>query len=368
MAHILLVTHTYPPAIDGGSQVIYKIGQYLKSQGHQIMVLSSNATSTDDFTHSYKPVNSYLPVYTAFHRPLKLFSKVLSKGPIFKFIPFIKFLVSCIQFHPDYIISGPLPTTSVLYASFIKKITGARLIINASFHHTDPEFSQPLLIKALNSSDFIWTLTNFETNYFHQHFNIPQSKLINLGNGVDKGFIKTKIKNKKSNKIIFIGSMAAHKGIFTLIDAFSEICHLRSDYSLTLAGQKTLYSPIIENKINSLPESIKSRIKIIYNFKSEELTKLIDRSTVLVSPSTQESFGLVLLEAMARGVPVIGADIPASIELITKSQAGLIFQQNNAFDLAQKISQIRSNQNGITFALNHTWDKIGESLWQKISS
>jgi hypothetical protein len=46
---VLLISHIFPPAVDGGSKVVYKLGQYLKSQNHQILYLSSNCSSTDDF-------------------------------------------------------------------------------------------------------------------------------------------------------------------------------------------------------------------------------------------------------------------------------------------------------------------------------
>lgn len=365
MARFLLVTHISPPAVDGGSRVIHKIGDYFRNSGHQVMTLSSNANSTDDFTRHYTPLkNHYLPVYTIFHRPLKLFSKVWSRGPIFKIIPFSIFLFKCIRYHPKYIIAGPLPTTIVLYANFIKKITGAKLVINASFHHTDLDFHQPTLIRALKSADIIWTLTKFETNYFHNHFGIPFSKMVLLGNGIDNSLLTSYRLPVTNYKLLYIGSFSAHKGITTLIDAFKL---LDKKYTLTLAGQKTLYSPIVESKINSLSKSISSRININYNFKTSELANLLDNSSILISPSTQESFGLVLLEAMARGVPVIAADIPASIELIKQSQAGLIFKSGNTADLAQKIRTIKPCKYGITYASTHTWDKIGKSLWQKIS-
>lgn len=382
----LIITHIYPPAVDGGSKVVFKLGEYFKNQGHQILTLTSNCSSTDDFTHPYQPSSTihcspitihYLPVYTFLHRPLKLFSKVLSKGPVFKLIPFIKFLNSCLKFRPDFIIAGPLPTTTILYANFIKKLTGAKLLINASFHSTDPEFHQPLLINALKSTDFIWTLTDFETNYFHQHFQVPLSKMINVGNGVDRQLLirNYELRIKKSKNLLFIGSFAKHKGLETLIDAFSILCSQFTDhYSLTLAGQPTLYSSTIDNKIKSLPPDIRSRIKITYNFKSSTLADLLDQSTVLVSPSTQESFGLVLIEAWARGIPVIAANIPASTELITKSNGGLLFEVNNPSDLVAKIISLLNHKNnyglnGYKYVKSHfTWDKIGESIWQKISS
>jgi glycosyltransferase involved in cell wall biosynthesis len=98
---------------------------------------------------------------------------------------------------------------------------------------------------------------------------------------------------------------------------------------------------------------------------------------VLISPSTQESFGLVLLEAWARSKPVIAADIPASSELINKTNGGLIFKTNDSDDLTKKINillkdsrlQKQLGRNGFKYVQSHaTWDRIGQALWSKISS
>lgn len=384
MARILLITHVSPPAVDGGSRVIFKIGEHLGKNGHHLLTLSSDAKSTDDFTHPYQPIHpdglqitNYLPagrhdalrlpVYTIFHRPLKLFSRVWSKGPVFKLLPFIKFLITCFKFRPEIIIAGPLPTTTILYARFIRLITGAKLIINASFHYSDTEFHQPVLINSLQSADLIWTLTRHETNYFHNHFKIPFSKMIELGNGVDRSLIKTELPITnyrlpiKNPKLLFIGSFAKHKGLDVL---FESLKFLPNNYQLTIAGQPTLSQINIPKKVTS-----------ILNFPNSDLGKIIDNCDILISPSTQESFGLVLLEAMARGKIVIASDIPASVELITNAQSGYIFQLNNPADLAKKIIYATKSSStpkkqllGWQYASSHTWDKIGESLWQKILS
>jgi hypothetical protein len=123
MAKILLLSHIFPPAIDGGSRVVYKIGQYFQSQGYQILYLSSDCSSTDDFTKTkYKKIsttyhlqsNIYLPVYHHLRRPLKFFNlfiprksyfhqllQVFQKGPIFKLVPFLKATVKIIKYQPE---------------------------------------------------------------------------------------------------------------------------------------------------------------------------------------------------------------------------------------------------------------------------
>jgi len=387
MARILLLTHIYPPAIDGGSRVISKIGEYLSKQNHQTLIVASDCRSTDDFTRQHssifhpRPHLLRLPVYTFLHRPLKLFSATLSKGPIFKILPFFKALKKIINFSPDLIIAGPLPTTIIFYANLIRFITKAlthqspKLLINASFHPTDPSFNRPLLLKILKSADYIWTLTRFETDYFQNQLNIPQQKLLLLGNGVDNNFLQKKAKkiSSKTDNLLFVGSFAAHKGLDTLINAFAL---LPPSVTLTLAGQPTLHFPVIKKQINSLPANIKKRIKIIQSFPSTHLAQLIDISSILILPSRQESFGLVLIEALARKTPIIAADIPQLFELISKTNGGITFKRHSSRDLAKQIQKLISQpqlsktlgQNGFNYVSKHyTWDKIGKDLCQKLS-
>lgn len=218
MSKILCISHIFPPAIDGGSRVIYKIGQYFEKQNNQVIYLSSDCSSTDDFTNKTKtpcPVKGRagegfrLPVYHHLRRPLKFINlflpkssylhqllQIAQKGPIFKIIPFIKATIQILKFKPDLIIAGPLPTTTILYANFLKFLSRAlvnqqtRLLINASFHPTDPDFHRLPLIKTLQSTDYLWTLTQYETDYFIKNFKIDPNKIILAGNGVDQSFLK----------------------------------------------------------------------------------------------------------------------------------------------------------------------------------
>ncbi len=422
MSQILLISHIFPPAIDGGSRVIYKIGRYFETQGHQTLYLSSDCLSTDDFTKSkYQKIstthqprsNIYLPVYHHLRRPLKLLNlfippklylhdllKVFQKGPIFKFIPFIKATTKIIKFRPDLIIAGPLPTTSILYARLLKMIINlhtckrlkdhpCRLLINASFHQTDSDFFQKPLIKTLQQADFLWTLTQYETNFFIKNIHINPSKIILAGNGIDPKFLIKKSdrltptdstgKSDQPN-ILFIGSLSAHKGLDTLINSFSLLLKANSyllSTKLILAGQKTLFYPKIKKLINSQPKPIRSQIKFIFNFPQKKLTHLIDNCTLLVLPSNQESFGLVLIEAWARKKPVITSDIPPLKEIVNQTRGGLIFKSQNPTDLKNKVlhlinhPQLRHQlgQKGFNYVKNnYTWPIVRKKISQKISS
>jgi len=415
MSKILLISHIFPPAVDGGSRVIYKLGQQFEARGHNTLYLSSNCSSTDDFVNKVSLIKGKapqqwgkgfikLPVYTYLRKPLKFlnlfipkkfylyhFIKVFQKGPIFKFIPFLKAIVKIIKFNPDLIVAGPLPTTIVIYAHFFKFITNAlthqhsKVLINASFHHTDPDFHQFPLIKALQKADYLWTLTEFETNYFVKNFKISINKIILAGNGVNPEFLIKKNKVKKSTiydlktTILFIGSLSAHKRVELLINSFSSLFTNKlinySSIQLIIAGQKTLYYPIIKQTYDSLPLKIKNNIKFVFSFPQNKLVKLIDNCDFLVLPSIQESFGLVVIESWARGKPVIVSNIPSLSEIVSKSKGGLIFKKDNYTNLAQKMDIlikspklcIQYGQNGLKYVKNnYSWEKVSQLICQKV--
>ncbi len=421
MNRILLISHIFPPAVDGGSRVIFKLGQQFEAKKHTTLYLSSNCSSTDDFVNNkvslFKGKTPQLqrkdfiklPVYHL-RRPLRLLEffctkllfinpksyfinliKIFQKGPIFKFLPFLKATIKILKFRPNIIIAGPLPTTIILYASFFKFLTkvlmrqNTKILINASFHPTNADFHQKPLIKALQSADYLWTLTQFETNYFTQKFSINSKKIILAGNGVDSDFLKTSkvprlVKEgvRERFNILFIGSLSAHKRVDLLIKSFSLLLKTKS-YSLPtkliIAGQKTLFYPQIKKTLDNLDFQTKSKIKFIYNFPQNKLANLIDNCTFLVLPSIQESFGLVIIEAWARGKPVIVSNIPSLSELVKHSHGGLIFKPDNLDDLQTKIKKLINSpalcyqygQNGLKYVkTNYTWEKVSQKISQKL--
>lgn len=377
--NILLLTHIYPPAVDGGSKLIAKIGQYLESQGHQTLVVSSNCYSSDDFSHTYQsnlkssPSIIRLPVVTLFHRPLKLLSRlfpnlrILSKGPIFFYISLRKILA----FKPELIIAGPLPTTIILYASFLAKLLGAKLLIIPCYHPSDPDFQNSFIKKSLSAADYIVTFTHTEKKLLRR---FSSAKIVVNPLGVDPEFIlnSSKITFPKDPNILFIANFAAHKRFELLLDAFYQLHQIYPRLTLTALGQKTLYWPKIQTKLDSLP----IKVKFIFNPTQKEIQQSIDRSTLLCLPSIQESFGLVFIESLARGKPVLGANTPQTTEVIKLIHGGLTFETDQLPDLIAKIKlfidhPLETQKIGLTgyhYVKSHlTWAKIGQALWSKIS-
>jgi len=379
---LLFFSHIHPPAVDGGSAIVWNLRNYFESRGHSVLSLATNLTSTDDFVKPQPPTNStnlpklfLLPIYRLHHRLPK---------PIFKIPPFLKFLIVSTKFHPDYIIAGPLPTTILFYSLIIRFFTQilsrhkTQLLFIPCYHPTDSAFSTPLIHFLLSKTDFIATLTDSETNCLTKLLPKSKTNIFTLGAGVDSSLLidsKT-ITFPQTPHFLFLGNFAAHKGMDTLLSSFPRLSSPLP--KLTIAGQPTLDYPRIQKLYHSLAPEIKRQITFIpKKYNQARLIKLLDASTALVLPSRHESFGLVLAEAWARGKPVIVSDLPSTHQLIAKTKGGILFETGNITQLSETLKLFVANPKfGKTMGLNGykytkkylTWDRIGKWLGSKLSS
>jgi glycosyltransferase involved in cell wall biosynthesis len=99
------------------------------------------------------------------------------------------------------------------------------------------------------------------------------------------------------------------------------------------------------------------------------LSEFYASADVFVFPSTTDTFGIVLLEAMASGLPVVGADVGPTRELLAE-HTGVTFPPDDASAFAARVLELAANperravlaRNGIAFARRCTWDRVWDGL------
>jgi glycosyltransferase involved in cell wall biosynthesis len=169
-------------------------------------------------------------------------------------------------------------------------------------------------------------------------------KFMEIPFGVDENFFYPSVDdNKISNKIIFIGGLdKAHyfKGVDVLLKAFKAIN--LSNKSLIIIGDGNL-----KNNYKNLAKNIGilDKVEFLSGLNNKQKAEILRTGSVLVLPSinNNEAFGIVLLEAMASGVPVIASDLPGVRSVFVDNLQGLLVKPNNAEDLKIKIEYILNN-------------------------
>jgi len=100
------------------------------------------------------------------------------------------------------------------------------------------------------------------------------------------------------------------------------------------------------NSIEYLKKLIKDLAleeEFCFSGNRSDIPALLAENDLFILPSRYEGFGLVLLEAMASGIPIIASNIDGPAELIMDGENGLLFESNNEFDLAEKIYDLYEN-------------------------
>lgn len=145
---------------------------------------------------------------------------------------------------------------------------------------------------------------------------------------------------QKNNTILFVGGLdKAHyfKGVDILIKAVSEIKKI--DWNLKIAGEGELKKDL---EILSKNLGLTNKIKFIGKLSKTDLIKNYQKAKVLVLPSinSNEAFGIVLIEALACGTPVIASNLPGVRTVFEDGKSGLLIEPQNIKDLSNKLELI----------------------------
>ncbi len=133
-------------------------------------------------------------------------------------------------------------------------------------------------------------------------------------------------------RVLFVGALGQAKGLSYLLTAVSR---LQGHVELTLIGRRI--SATVPD-----PETLK-RHRWLPSLPHNELLDEMSRHDVLVFPSLHEGFGLVITEAMARGLVVIATPNTAGPDLITDGVEGFIVPIRSAVAIEEKLDFLRSD-------------------------
>ena len=179
---------------------------------------------------------------------------------------------------------------------------------------------------------------------------------------ISNSAIDMNIKNCGANKnLLYIGRYERYKNVEVLIQSMD----LLKDYTLLLVGHCEEW-----RKCDLLSKSqSRNRIQFLGKIKDHDYFRILESCFALVMPSTEEGFGLPVIEAMKAGCPVICSNIPVFHEIA--SQAALFF--NNANDLARQVKHLESPEirqlfveRALINAQKFSWEKSAKKLVELI--
>lgn len=223
-----------------------------------------------------------------------------------------------------------------LVAKEIKK-SGIRVFLhchcNVSDQIGDSKISTLYLKKLFKLADKIFVLNKESKEYcnalgFDNSFIVPNfinSNQISTGHAI----------NETIKKALFLGHVKKTKGIVEFLDCASKF----KDITFLIAGQETDDIPLTK----LLKQACFKNVKYLGNVDHENIFKLLDEADVFLFPSYTEGFSLSLLEAMARGVPIIATNVGANEEMLS-GNCGYLIKAKDCYSLSEKLADYISDK------------------------
>lgn len=186
----------------------------------------------------------------------------------------------------------------------------------------------------------IITNSHFTSNVLISKYSINPNRVYTIHKSIDLNLYINPSKMINSDhppRILFVGGNMQRKGLPTLISAAPQIIETFPNCEFLIVGKDKA-----ENKLKTITKKIGVNDHFIFlGWKDQQqLIQLYRNANVFVLPSLTEAFGVVILEAMACGIPVIASNVGGIPEIITNGENGITIPPDDSKSLAEVIIKL----------------------------
>ncbi|MCQ1535092.1 glycosyltransferase family 4 protein [Methanosarcina sp. KYL-1] len=388
MKNIMVIASNYPiNSTSSYGWFVHEICKRLTNKGFNVVVLSPHCYGSK-FTESFDGVNVLrFPYFFPFSSqklaygdgiPYNIKKNILAKiqVPLFVLSEFVSALIHVKKEKIDLINTHWLLPQGLIGA-ICHKLFGIPHV--TTVHGSDintikkSKILRRICVFIIKNSNWITTNSNYTKELILSIDPSAGEKVSIVPIGVDINFLQQgrilQEMHQKDSKILSVGRLVESKGVDVLILAMKEVVIKFPDVKLFIVGDGPE-----RNKLETLVENLNLNENVVFVGSVEHslLPSLYASSDIFVLPSQNiggivEGLGVVLLEAMACGTPVIGSDIGGIKDIIIDGYNGFLVPEKSPGELSTKIIELLSDSEiAIKFTYNgfntiknkFSWDRV----------
>jgi glycosyltransferase involved in cell wall biosynthesis len=357
---IAIFTDTFYPCIDGVVISILNSTRLLAEKGHKIKIFAPSYRNNKIKLHKNITVERHFSIPILTYKDFKL---VTPNG--------IALLRKVKQFDPDVIHIGTYSTLGVMGSLIAKRY---RKPLIGTFNTLASEFTTYMSVKRVLKLDKLFGSTRHNRKASNKKLSkrIVWNLLMKLYNKCDivivpspsikkelkkhglkkpmniisygvntKEFTPKKEYSGKTPKLLHVGRISHEKNIDVIIKSLSRVKETFPNIKLSLVGDgPAMHS--LRSLIRKL--RLKDNVKFYGKIPHKKLGKIYRDHDIFLTASTMETFGLVVMEAMACGLPVIGVNKYAIPDLVLHGKNGFISKPFDDKEIAGYIEKLVKNK------------------------
>lgn len=374
---ILMLSWEYPPRVVGGiARVVHDLSHRLYQDGHEVTVVTYRDGDVpyfeDDKGIKVHRVDNFMISSNNFidwvmQLNFNLIAKVgelISQGEKF----------DVIHAH-DWLTAYAGKTLKTAYGiSLVSTIHATEAGRNSGIQGETQKYINDTEWMLTYESSEVIVNSNYMKNELQRLFGLPYEKINVVPNGVNTNLFSDVERDYDFRRqyamdnekiILFMGRLVYEKGIQNLIAAMPKILANYHDAKLIIAGKGGMIDEL-RAQVNSL--GLENKVYFTGYLSSKNVQKMYKCADISVFPSTYEPFGIVALEAMLSGTPVVVSDIGGLNEIVDHGINGMKSYAGNPNSLADSILTLLFDPKLCSEVVKNAQAKVKTDYnWQKIA-
>jgi glycogen(starch) synthase len=335
----VLVPSSYPPNLGGVEEVSRQLAIGLKAAGHEPAVITNRWPKT---LPDHDRIADIPVIRRSFRVPQRSLRGV--GGWLVHSASTKRGVISDARQHQCDVVNLHCVSSNARYSLATSRALGVPLVVSlhgelsgdaANIYGRSPSLRRRWR-RLLDAADFVTAPsahTLREAEHIYSRSLRGRSRIIH--NGVDlELFARPRLVGGRPF-VFAAGRLVQNKGFDLLIDAWERLSSTFADTMLVIAGDGPQRAEL-ERRIAASPSA--DRMYLVGALTRQDVADRMRAASAFVLPSRAEALGLVVLEAMAAGAPVVAADVGGVPELVQDRVNGLLFKSGDADGLADALA------------------------------
>ena len=356
---IVILVYLFPPKWLAGTEIAtYNIAKYLARRGHEVHVITSwdEGLPKESFEEGFYVHRIRVPRLKTVGYTLHALRELL----------LIK------ELSPDIVHAQSIPRGAACILA--RKLFGIPCVVwgQGSDVYLPWRFKEVVSKFVLGNADALIALTEHMKQKMIEILNRERNCVFVIPNGIDYEFFSGYLRKRDSviskprndeKVILYVGRLEPVKGVRYLVQAMRILKDMVRNLKLTIVGDGS-ERKCLKELVRNL--GLEDHVVFVGRVPHDKIPEYMASADVFVLPSLSEGFGMVVVEAMAMGLPVIASRVGGLPEIIKDCENGFLVEPRNPRDIAEKIILLLTNDDLRVYMSKRNTEEARKYSWEKI--